>query len=405
MSTVEGRDLDVLIFGGGAAGLWLLDELRRGDFRVVLAECNALGAGQTVASQGIIHGGLKYTLSGLLTGSAKAIREMPGVWRACLAGEREPRLAATRVYSDYCTLWRTDSLRSKAGMVGARAGLRSEVARLGPSDRPAVFASCPGDVFRVSEQVIDSVTFLRNLADRQSDRLIYYESPEGAELITRTPGVVEQVNFVRSNGCDRLAMRPRRVVLTAGEGNMTLRERIGLTAEAMQRRPLHMVMVRGDLPELWGHCVDGARTRVTITSADDSQGRRVWQIGGQVAEDGVAMTESDLIARARSELAAVLPDVSFTGAEWATYRIDRAEGRTATGTRPDDPQVLCEGNVITAWPTKLALAPELARLIRTRLDPPSSSADVSLVPSDWPRPDVALPPWEAKNRWIRADWA
>ncbi|HEY3967359.1 MAG TPA: FAD-dependent oxidoreductase, partial [Planctomycetaceae bacterium] len=54
-------ELDVLIFGGGAAGLWLLDQLaRRGDC-VLLLEAGRLGLGQTVGSQGIIHGGLKYT--------------------------------------------------------------------------------------------------------------------------------------------------------------------------------------------------------------------------------------------------------------------------------------------------------------------------------------------------------
>ena len=58
--------VDVLIFGGGGAGLWLLDELHRAGHRVMLAECDALGAGQTVASQGIIHGGLKYTLPGAM---------------------------------------------------------------------------------------------------------------------------------------------------------------------------------------------------------------------------------------------------------------------------------------------------------------------------------------------------
>src|ERR1700733_7712281 len=82
--------LDVLIFGGGAAGLWLLDELRRRGARVLLLEADRLGAGQTIASQGIIHGGLKYTLQGGLTPSAMQIREMPGVWRDCLAGRRLP---------------------------------------------------------------------------------------------------------------------------------------------------------------------------------------------------------------------------------------------------------------------------------------------------------------------------
>jgi glycerol-3-phosphate dehydrogenase len=108
-------DIDGLIFGGGAAGLWLLDQLaRRGD-RVLLLEAGRLGQGQTVASQGIIHGGLKYTLHGLLTPAAREIREMPGIWRKCLAGERTPDLRNTRVRSASCYVWRSDSLRSRLG--------------------------------------------------------------------------------------------------------------------------------------------------------------------------------------------------------------------------------------------------------------------------------------------------
>src|SRR5689334_7537771 len=116
-------ELDVLICGGGAAGLWLLDQLaRRGD-RVLLLEAGRLGQGQTVASQGIIHGGLKYTLQGLLTPAAREIRDMPDIWRQCLAGSRAPDLRGTTVRSAACHLWQSDSLRSKLGMIGARVGL------------------------------------------------------------------------------------------------------------------------------------------------------------------------------------------------------------------------------------------------------------------------------------------
>src|SRR5438105_3474875 len=108
-------EVDFLIFGGGAAGLWLLDHLsRRGD-HVLLWEAGRLGQGQTVASQGIIHGGLKYTLQGLLTPAAREIRDMPGIWRQCLAGERAPDLRNTRLRSASCHLWRSDSLRSRLG--------------------------------------------------------------------------------------------------------------------------------------------------------------------------------------------------------------------------------------------------------------------------------------------------
>ena len=54
----NGMELDVVIFGGGAAGLWLLDVLREAGFGVLLLEADRLGTGQTIASQGIIHGGL-----------------------------------------------------------------------------------------------------------------------------------------------------------------------------------------------------------------------------------------------------------------------------------------------------------------------------------------------------------
>lgn len=400
MSAVGESRVDVLIFGGGGAGLWLLDELHRAGHRVLLAECNALGAGQTVASQGIIHGGLKYTLPGAMTESARAIREMPGVWRGCLAGTLTPHLTDTCVLSECCYLWRTGSLASRVGMIGARAGLRSVTTPVAAADRPAVLASSRGEVVRVDEQVIDPASFLGDLAGQHQTRLVRIDSSGGVEFQTSSPGRVDRVTLVEPGGERRVELTPGHVVFAAGAGNVGLREGVGLSGEAMQRRPLHMVMVRGELPVLYGHCVDGAKTRVTITTARDSRGGNVWQVGGQISEDGVAMTEGDLIGHARSEIAAVLPEVDLAKTQWATYRIDRAEGKTAGGARPAGADAQCEGNVITGWPTKLALVPRLAKLIRDSVGEPSGlDADVDVVPCDWARPKVALPPWETCNQW------
>jgi len=44
---------DIVIFGGGVAGLWLLNRLRREGYDVLLLESRTLGGGQTIASQGI----------------------------------------------------------------------------------------------------------------------------------------------------------------------------------------------------------------------------------------------------------------------------------------------------------------------------------------------------------------
>ncbi|HEX2974250.1 MAG TPA: hypothetical protein VHP11_18085, partial [Tepidisphaeraceae bacterium] len=126
-------------------------------------------------------------------------------------------------------------------------------------------------------------------------------------------------------------------------------------------------------------------------------GRTVWQVGGQIAEDGVSQTPADLIAVAKQELLTCLPGLDLRDAQFATYRIDRAEAVTATGQKPDDVHVIHDGNILTAWPTKLALAPRLAECILQWLPQPKESAPVNL---DWPTPPVAQLPWEAQTQWF-----
>ena len=57
--------VDIAIIGGGIAGLWMLSRLRKRGYSALLIESEALGSGQTICSQGIIHGGVKYSLQGL----------------------------------------------------------------------------------------------------------------------------------------------------------------------------------------------------------------------------------------------------------------------------------------------------------------------------------------------------
>ena len=58
--------LDVLVIGGGVVGLWTLDRLVAAGHQAALLERDALGQGQSICAQGILHGGVKYSLSGLL---------------------------------------------------------------------------------------------------------------------------------------------------------------------------------------------------------------------------------------------------------------------------------------------------------------------------------------------------
>lgn len=401
---------DLVIFGGGVAGLWTLHEASRLGYRCVLLEAFELGSGQTIASQGIIHGGLKYTLQGMMTGSARRIREMPLIWRKALQGEQQPDLSQTEIRSQFCYLWRTSSVSSRLGMFGAKMGLRVAPQNLAPEEIPEMLAHCPGSIAVMEEQVISPHSLVTNLANSFADQIFCYD-PEQLTFHLDGNGNISSVQIQSPNG-DPLTIETAAVLLTAGKGNERLRNEAQQQplsdSNIMQKRPLHMVMVRGKLPAFNGHCVDGAKTRVTITSDVDSEGRTIWQLGGQIAEIGVTMNRHELIPHAARELVSSVPRIDLTGLEWNTYSVDRAEGVTKAGLRPETPQILKEGNLLTAWPTKLALAPRLATEVCQSLQ----ESNITATPGDasWKdvfstlqRPQVAQPPWETAQDWVTLD--
>lgn len=387
------RSVDVVVVGGGIAALWILDHLDELGYAAVLFEPGALGQGQTLASQGIIHGGLKYTLRGLLSGSADAVSAMPERWRQSLRGERRPNLAGVTVRSPSTWMWRSESLTSQLAMLGARAGLRTRPVEVAREARPAVLATAPGTVYRVDEPVLDTSSLVRCFRDLHQERMLAAEGIDGLRLAARSDHGFDIA--LDREGSRRL--RAAALVLAAGAWNEPLRATLGAAPGLMQRRPLHMAMLRGDLPELHGHCVDGAATRVTITTSTHSDGSTVWQVGGQLAEQGVALDESALLAKAKRELHETLGGFDLSRAEWATYRIDRAERTTSGGLRPEDAQCVTDGprGLLTVWPTKLALAPRAAELVAEALAAQGvtrSGSALSVI--DGPRPALGRPPWE-----------
>lgn len=389
-------DLDGLVIGGGVAGLWLLDSLYRQGYRCLLLEANELGAGQTVASQGIIHGGLKYTLSNLIDPGAKAVAKMPLIWRDCLDGKREPDLSKTQRRANFCHLWRTGSARSRFGMTGARMVLRVKPTEIPKDQWPEALKNLEGQVFNHPEQVLDTASFIADIASKHQDRILKIDAENGLTFDQDTEGNITAVNLKRDG--QTLTLKPKQTVLTAGKGNRDLRKMLGLD-DHMQIRPLHMVMVKGNLPTLNGHCTDFSKTRVTITTNKASDGQNVWTIGGQVSEDGIDMSPEILIPHAKSEVSAVVPNVDLTDALWATYRVDRAELKTTSGRRPEGVTLIKDGNITTAWPTKLVLAPQLADDVIKQLNI-KPSGNTKLPELHWDKAEVALAPWEKVKQWI-----
>ena len=400
--TREETTCDVLVLGGGVAGLFILDALARAGFDPLLIEAGRLGTGQTSSSQGILHGGLKYALDGIVGRSSTSIATMPVRWASMLQGTAAPDLSDVGVHSEHCYLWRTTTLGSRLGMIAARSALKAKPRQVDPQERPEVLAACPGSVAVVDETVIDPISLLRSLADRHQSRLLAIDGPDRMTIQVDQPGQVESLQLHDDQRV--LVIRPTLVVLAAGSGNQKLLQDAGCSQPAMQRRPLRMGMLRGDLPMLWGHCVDGARTRITVSSATDENGRVVWQVGGQVSEDGATMDHDRFLEHLQSEIRATIPGLDTSGIQWASYMVDRAEESTSGSKRPHQYTINHQsGNMLTCWPTKLVMAPLLAddvvELIMQRLEPGAPAGARGDTFNKWPRPNVAQPPWELQSCW------
>jgi glycine/D-amino acid oxidase-like deaminating enzyme len=376
-------DVDVAILGGGIAGLWLLARLKRAGYSALLIESDALGAGQTLASQGIIHGGLKYAIDLKLGQDSAALADMPARWRAALDGSGEIDLRGARLAAENHLFWARRTLASRvAGFFGSRL-LRGRVEAVDPADWPQALRDPDhvGAVYALDECVLNVPSLLAALAALHAGCI----KAGKAQIEDRGDHVVLDVA-----GRSVIAGH---LISTAGAGNEALLPQLGLPAQAAQRRPLHQVLISNAPAPLWAHCFDTSdKPRVTITTHRQTDGTLVWNIGGLIAENGVRQSETELIATARAEFTTLLPKLDFSRSRFAGYRVDRAEGATESGHKPDGPVLQCKGRITLAWPTKLALAPRLADLLMADLSAPSGNAQPDWA--DWSAPVLAPAPWE-----------
>lgn len=394
MSPASQRRYDTIVLGGGVAALWTANVLKHAGQRVLVLSNAPFGEGQSLAAQGVIHGGLKYALGGKLTEASEALSTMPERWLSALRGDGPVDLSRAKLLSDHQILWSLPNVFSQAlGLFGSKA-LRGRSRALSREEYPPVFDSpaYKGRLFHLDEPVVDPVTVLRELANGVAEASHLVRWGETASLL-RGPEGVAGIRVREENGKE-LELQANAYVLAAGAGNAELLSALGMESPGMQRRPLHQVVIRrAGLPDFFSVCIGtGAKPPLVCTTHVDSGGRSLWYLGGDLAEsEGVARSESEQIAHAQAFFAKRLPWIEVQGAEWFTIRVDRAEPRTASGERP--PGAYCQrvGNVLVTWPSKFALAPDLADQVsrETRaalsLDPP---------PLHLPRPALGRAPWD-----------
>ncbi len=386
-------NVDVLIIGGGIAGLWTHARLQQEGYKSVLLEAEALGAGQTRFAQGIIHGGTKYALTGKLTASSEAVADMPSRWRACYEGKGELDLTQAELLSDAHYLWSTTSLTSRISGFFASKVMRSRSSMLDKKSLPKIFQheSFKGQFYRLDEPVFNTLSVVRAIAEPRKKSIL----PILQETLSHND---KQLSVQASDGQHYL-FHYKKIIFMAGQGNEGLLSRFGLQEPEMQLRPLKMVVMRGGENNklsdmIYAHCLGASvNPRITITSHRDSHGDIVWYMGGQLAEEGVSNSDDELIVAAKKELAELIPWLDLRGSQWRVLEINRAEIKKQGATRPDSFSIERHKNIITAWPTKMALAPALADEIVLMIDKDELSRETDPSLPDWVQADYADFPW------------
>lgn len=388
-------DIDVVIIGGGVAGLWTLNLLRNRGYSAILFEANKLGSGQTIGSQGMIHGGIKYALGGAANASYESVSAMPAIWRDCLAGRGAVDLSHCLTLSDSAYLWSAGSAGSRLKGFLASKLLSGQVNALEPDDYPAPFRhpAFRGNVYRLPDPVLDVSSLVTTLADPHRDAIFSIDWQSSSLQRSDRKAIVE---------LSVATVRPRCLVFTAGAGNEALVRSLRARGPGMQRRPLQQVLVKHEYHEpLFGHCI-GSKTspRLTVSTHRASDGLPVWYLGGDLATAGATEEPDRLVKRARQELKTLLPWIDLGSSQWRTIKLDRAEPSQALSRHPGASFV--EGvedldNVIVAWPVKLTLAPrlgdQLLEMLRQRGVQPGNGPGTEAL-DGLPRPEQASPYWD-----------
>lgn len=363
-------NVDVAIIGAGISGLWLANRLHGRGLSVLVCTADAVGGGQTIAAQGVIHSGLKYSLGKRPGPASKALATMPARWRACLSGNGEIDLRGTKVLADHMGVQATSNARLRAVFAKALLAQAETPPCIKPSSEVGDDVLERGTSLALDDFVLDVPSLIRRLAAPLKDRFLTVDVSE--QMLVRNAAGIASIRVG-----DR-EIRAGAFVLAAGAGNEALAPAAGFTDVTVQRRPLHQVVVTLAEPaKVFAHCLTatfGTAPDMTITS----HGRALY-VGGKVASEP-NLSDAERIEAVRTGLMASLPGVDLADAKFRVHQAVRAEpvrgGRRGLW---DDGDVFAErrGNCLLCWPVKLSLAPRLGDVALHLL------ADLQPKPNTW----------------------
>lgn len=373
-------DIDVLIIGGGIQGLWLLNDLTRVGYNVLLLEKSKLGGDQTLHSHGFLHQGYGYTNAEM----ARRLKTTTQRWNVFIKERCIPIPQAPSLYG-FTSLANSLLWRGK----WAEAGLQArEYQKLTFMEKGLL-----RKVFETDEKWLNTAGVIKCLAAPVEQAIIHGE----VERIRYSPDkdVIESVDIIVNN--QRFLLACKFVVLAAGRGNIHLLRMVNSAyiqnkaEKVKQLRKSLMLVIKGNgklldlalvVPDLW----------LFIVSRRDKNGDNIWLASYDVdpAYDEKQDTDPDQsrVQDTTTALFAILPQLfgrqNVRTMQWGVYTGLKAEARNIEiTTKVETGQVLTPHewvietfaqNIYAIWPTKLTLAPEASQALVFRLldrfDPP-----------------------------------
>ena len=379
--------VDVAFVGGGVASLWLACLAQSRGLSVVVIAPEPLGGEQTMASQGIIHGGAKYSLNGSAK-KAGHLTAMPARWRRCLAGNAVAESGDLDL-SGVTTLAEHVEVRACT----RRARLRQRTAaRLLTGE-----ASTPALASRLPDFVVDVESLIARLVNGIEGCLL--ADKVGPDQVRRVDEGVAGIHLTTTT------VVAQRYVFASGAGNVELAPRLGFGTGTTVLRPLHQAWaVVEHTPPTFAHCLVrafGTEPDLTITTHEVGN-KTVLYLGGHLATAGIARSADEQIEATKQVLARALPHLDLTHARFGRVRVARAEPARAAASRTDDAFLAARGNALLCFPVKLSLAPRLGDLFLGEVAglkpvaPPRAGARVLHGGQGAPRQPVKL---------VRRPWA
>ena len=360
---------------------------------------------------------------------------MPQRWKDCLEGHGEVDLSQARILSEHQYLWSNNSIASRLTGFFASKVMTSRMQHLSVKDYVPPFndPQFSGELYQLDEPVLDMQSVIEALR-QQFEAFIFQFNVDEISRRKDNGAAQSDPSYTLTAVRQNITIIARRLILTAGAGNEKLLASLNFKQPEMQLRPLLMPMLKAKaslLPKMYAHCL-GASTlpKMTITAyhlsadghanADDNSNNKnnedqvVWYLGGEIAEKGVNRSIEDQVVAARQELQRLMPWIDFSQCQWSALAVDRAEPKMSDGSRPVEPAVFRQHNVITAWPVKLAMTPLMVDKILQeleQLDPvpekvtkATAGSQQVLLPAEvlagMTRAETTQFPWEKVQNWL-----